>query len=230
MISIAMPTYESFGRGHQFLEFQFKKFINQTFKDFEIVISDHSKDDKIKSMCEEYQDKLNIVYIHNPLYRGSLSHNTNNAIKNCKGDIIKILFLDDFLYEDDGLQKINDSFDKNINWVLSSCEHLSDASKKLYNKVTPEYSDKIVSGVNTIGNPSVVAFRNLKDNVLFDEKMTWTVDLDYYKRMHDRHGDPKIINDTVVIIRIWDKQMTNLIPQSVKQREEKLIRERYAKT
>ena len=60
--------------------------------------------------------------------------------------------------------------------------------------------------------------------------MTWTVDLDYYKRMYDRYGDPKVIEDTIVIIRIWDKQLTNLIPQKIKRKEEKLIRDRYAKT
>ena len=230
MISIAMPTYESFGRGCEFLEYQFQKFINQTFKNFEIVISDHSKNDAIRNLCGEYADKLRIIYIHNPLKRGSLSHNTNNAIRNCKGDIIKILFLADFLFEDDSLQKIKDSFCQGVSWIVSSCEHVSDASVDTYNKIVPRYSDEIVSGVNTIGNPSVVAFRNMSDNVLFDEKMTWTVDLDYYKRMYDRYGNPKVIDDTVVVIRIWDKQMTNLIPRSVKQREEKLIRERYAKT
>ena len=57
MISIAMPTYETFGRGCEFLEFQFKKFMCQTYKDFEIVISDHSRNDDIKNLCEKY--KLN---------------------------------------------------------------------------------------------------------------------------------------------------------------------------
>ncbi len=224
-----MPTYESFGRGVEFLEFQFQKFLEQTYNDFEVVISDHSKDDKIKNICKKYKDKLNIVYIHNPHKRGNLSHNTNNAIKICKGDIIKILFQDDFLFEDDSLQKINDVFTEETGWVTSACEHVLDTSMKTYNKVIPRYSDKIVSGVNTIGNPSVVAFRNLEDNILFDEKLTWTVDLDYYKRMHDRYGDPKVIEDTIVIIRIWDKQLTNLIPQEIKQKEEKLIKDRYAK-
>ena len=66
--------------------------------------------------------------------------------------------------------------------------------------------------------------------VRIDEKMTWTVDLDYYKRMHDKNGNPAVINDTIVIIRIWDKQLTNLIPNKIKQREERLIRDRYAKS
>ena len=163
MISLAMPTYETFGRGCEFLRFQFEKFRTQTFKDFEIVISDHSKKDDIKNLCEEYEDKLNIVYIHNPRKRGSLSHNTNNAIKNCKGDIIKILFQDDFLFEDDSLQRINDSFCEGVCWVVSACEHVSDTSMETYNKVIPRYSDEIMSGVNTIGNPSVVAFRKPRE-------------------------------------------------------------------
>ena len=225
-----MPTYETFGRGCEFLEFQFQILMKQTFKDFEVVISDHSKNEEIKNLCERYSDKLKVVYIHNPLNRGSLSHNTNNAIKNCSGNIIKILFQDDFLYGEDSLQKIYDSFTPDIQWVIGSCEHISDSSNGLFNKVVPRYSDEIMSGVNTIGNPSVVAFRNVEDNVLFDEKMTWTVDLDYYKRMHDKNGNPAVINDTIVIIRIWDKQLTNLIPNKIKQREERLIRDRYAKS
>jgi len=225
-----MPTYETFGRGCEFLEFQFEKFINQTFKDFEVVISDHSNNNDIKKLCERYSDKLSIVYIHNPLQRGSLSHNTNNAINNCKGKIIKILFQDDFLFDENSLQKINDSFSIDTNWIVSSCEHVADKGTEFYNKVIPRYSEEITSGVNTIGNPSVVAFRNLEDNVLFDEKMTWTVDLDYYKRMHNRHGVPKVIEDTIVVIRIWDRQLTNLIPHEIKQKEEKIIRDRYAKT
>ena len=128
------------------------------------------------------------------------------------------------------MQKINDSFSNGASWIVSSCEHISDTSGPTYNKVIPEYSDKITSGVNTIGNPSVVAFKNMDENILFDEKMTWTVDLDYYKRMYDRHGLPNIIHDTCVVIRIWDKQLTNLIPQKIKHKEEKLIRDRYAKT
>tara|TARA_R110000796_G_scaffold2059_1_gene8233 strand:- start:3169 stop:3861 length:693 start_codon:yes stop_codon:yes gene_type:complete len=230
LISLAMPTYETFGRGCEFLEFQFQILMKQTFKDFEVVISDHSKNEEIKNLCERYSDKLKIVYIHNPLNRGSLSHNTNNAIKNCSGNIIKILFQDDFLYGEDSLQKIYNSFTPAIQWVIGSCEHISDSSNGLFNKVVPRYSDEIMSGVNTIGNPSVVAFRNVEDNVLFDEKMTWTVDLDYYKRMHDKNGDPAVINDTIVIIRIWDKQLTNLIPSKIKKREERLIRDRYAKS
>ena len=52
MLSIATPTYESFGRGIEFLKTQFDKYLEQTFKDFEVVISDHSKNNEIEKFCD----------------------------------------------------------------------------------------------------------------------------------------------------------------------------------
>ena len=45
-MSIAIPTYEVKGRGVEFLNDLFRTIEIQTFKDFEVVVSDHSKDDK----------------------------------------------------------------------------------------------------------------------------------------------------------------------------------------
>ena len=41
-MSIAIPTYESKGRGVEFLDDLFRTIEIQTFKDFEVVVSDHS--------------------------------------------------------------------------------------------------------------------------------------------------------------------------------------------
>ncbi len=60
MISVAIPAYESKGRAAEFARFQMESFVKQTYKDFEIVISDHSKDNVIKDICDEYKDRLNI--------------------------------------------------------------------------------------------------------------------------------------------------------------------------
>ena len=45
-MSIAIPTYESKGRSVEFLDDLFRTIEIQTFKDFEVGVSDHSKDDK----------------------------------------------------------------------------------------------------------------------------------------------------------------------------------------
>jgi glycosyltransferase involved in cell wall biosynthesis len=228
MISIAMPTYESFGRGTEFLDFQFQKFREQTYKDFEVVISDHSKDDNIENLCKKYDGIININYARNEENRGNFTDNTNRAMKRCNGDIIKILFQDDFLLDHNSLEKINNAFDENTNWLITACEHTYDGTT-LHRTHHPTYNELIYTGKNTIGNPSVLSVRNKNDMLFFDERMLWTVDVDYYKRLHDKFGPPTIINDITVVIRLWDRQLTHLIPPQRKQREVNLSIEKHGK-
>lgn len=223
-----MPTYESFGRGVEFLEVQFGKFIEQTYKDFELIISDHSKNDDIENLCKKYDSLLNISYMRNEKKRGNFTYNTNKAMLRCKGDIIKILYQDDFLWDKNSLEKIDKAFDENVNWLVTACQHTSDGVT-FHREHRPAYNEKIYTGNNTIGNPSVLSVRRNDDMLFFDERMIWTVDVDYYKRLHDKFGPPKILNDVTVVIRLWDKQLTHLIPDRIKQREVELSAEKHGK-
>ena len=223
-----MPTYESFGRGNEFLEFQFLKFKEQTYKDFEIVISDHSRDNNIEQLCARYANTLDISYERNETNRGNFTDNTNKAMRRCKGDIIKVLFQDDFLWDEHSLKKINDVFDTKTSWLVTSCEHTYDGIN-FHRTHHPEYNDLIYTGKNTIGNPSVLSVRNNEDMLFFDKRMIWTVDVDYYKRLHDKFGAPTILDDVTVAIRLWDKQLTHLIPPGIKQREVALSVEKHGK-
>ena len=90
-ISICIPTYEVNGKGVEYLNHSLSILQNQTYQDFEVVISDHSIDDGIKNLCESWKTRLDISYIRNEYGRGSISCNTNVAIKHAKGEVIKIL-------------------------------------------------------------------------------------------------------------------------------------------
>jgi glycosyltransferase involved in cell wall biosynthesis len=46
--SIAIPTYGYNGKGVEYLENNLNVLYNQNFKDFEVIISDHSKDNLIE--------------------------------------------------------------------------------------------------------------------------------------------------------------------------------------
>ena len=46
-VSIACPTFEYYGRGVEVLDDMFRTIANQTLKDLEVVVSDHSKIDVI---------------------------------------------------------------------------------------------------------------------------------------------------------------------------------------
>ena len=61
-ISICIPTWEQYGKGLEFLKNNFDKILNQTYKNFNVIISDHSIDNEIKNLCESYSDKFEIKY------------------------------------------------------------------------------------------------------------------------------------------------------------------------
>ena len=209
-ISICIPTWEQYGRGVEFLKNNFEQIIKQTYKNFNVIISDHSKDGNIKSLCDNYSSQIEIKYFKNKNHLGNGPANTNNTIINADGDIIKIIFQDDFLYQDNALDLIIKEFeDKDCNWLVSGCNHTHDDGKNFSNFMVPYWNDKIATGTNTISSPSVLSFRN--DNpCLFDEELTMLMDCEMYYQLYIRYGFPKIITDCLITNRMHQHQISSL--------------------
>lgn len=221
MISICVPTYEMNGKAKELLTRSFEMIKKQTYKNFEVIISDNSKDDVVKNLCEDpkYSD-LNIKYIRNP--KIGMAANTNEAIKQARGELIKILYMDDYLAHIGSLEEMVVNF-KGY-WLVTGCEH--DDGIKRYNKHYPTYNKKIYRGKNTIGSPSVLAIKN-EDPLLFDENMTWLLDCDYYERMHETFGEPVILNTINVIIGTGKFQTTHILPNFIKIKEHLYMIKKY---
>jgi glycosyltransferase involved in cell wall biosynthesis len=221
-LSICIPTYEMYGRATEMLARSFDILNKQTYKDFEVVISDNSEDDVIKNFCENpiYQP-LNIKYIRNP--RKGASANTNEAIKNASGELIKILHMDDFLANENSLKDILDNFKGG--WLVTGCRR--EQSKWWRKKFHfPSYNERIYLGKNTIGAPSVLIIEN-NNTLLFDENLKWLFDCDYYKRLYDKYGEPTILNKVNVIIGIGKHQVTNHLTEQIKNNEKKYMQKKY---
>lgn len=207
-ISICIPTYEMGGKGPEFLIQSFNILLTQTFKDFDIIISDNAEDGSIKKICDEYKNKLNIKYFKHTGAK-EMCANINNAMRNAKGSIIKILFMDDFLYNNESLKTIVDNFDlQNDAWLATACVHTKNG-KDFYKVHYPTYHNYIQYGRNTIGTPSTIAIKN-ENLIFFDSKFKLTLqDCDYYKRLENKFGKPKIISDITVVVRIHANSVTS---------------------
>jgi dTDP-4-dehydrorhamnose reductase len=226
--SIAIPTYGYNGRGSEFLEFSLKIIHNQTFKDFEVIISDHSTDDTILNVVNKWKNKLTLKYQKNENGRGIISPNINNAMTLCEGKWIKILFQDDFLYDEKSL-KIQHNFittsGDDLKWLMTKFYHSNDgvAFYRLYH---PIWNDRIWTGNNTMGCPSGLTLKN-ENLIFFDEGLNWLMDCDYYQKMFLKYGVPKILNEITVVNRTWGNRLTDTTPQSLKDNEFKMLKERY---
>ena len=224
-VSIAIPCYEMSGRGVECLEYNLKKIDKQTFKDLEVIVSDHSKDDKILLLCDKWNEKLDIKYVKNEENRGSLASNLNNCIKNCNGDIIKFIMQDDFLYCNDSLERIVDNFESNKSWLVSSYFHTEDRIK-LFNLHIPEISKDMLL-INRIGTPTCLAIRNNID-IEFDLNLNWYVDSDFYSQLYKTYGKPIILREPTAVQLLWEGQTTNtLIDDTIINNEEVYLMKKY---
>ena len=228
--SIAIPTYEMHGYGEEFLTQSFIILHKQTFNDFEVIVSDHSRDSIIKDLCEKWCENLNIKYFRNDYKIGGSSPNINNAIKLANGKWIKLLWQDDFLFGYNALENLKNHIDnnKNIIWIATACEHTNDGIN-MYRTFYPSWNENIHAGINTISSPSVITIKNTDEKLYFDEDLIWLMDVEYYKRMYDVYGEPIYLNTVNVVNRTWGNSVSNTLSEERKNKELNLMRERYKK-
>jgi hypothetical protein len=247
--SICIPCYEMKGFGVEFLKFNLEAIKKQTFQNYEIVISDHSRDDEIKKLCNSLD--LNIKYFKNENNIGKSSSNLNNAVSKAEGKWIKVIFQDDFLYGKHALMDLHeyikanfqiysDNYDENgiclqnnideAGWVVTNSEHTIDGIY-LVNPYQAKWSLEVIkSGHNTISSPSVLTFKNQKDqNILFDENLLWLMDIDYYYRLYLKYGEPRIMNKINAVNRIWSGSVTSSVDQFTKDKEFEYFKQKLAK-
>ncbi len=205
-LTIAIPCYEMNNNGLRFLKRLLYSISTQkiNFNDIEVIISDHSIDNKLRDIIDDF--KFPIIYIKNEKNRGSSSANINNCIKHSNAEYIKPIFQDDFLIDNDALQIIIDNLD--VPWLAHTYNHYDDKTDKYYNERIPYYNFKMIEGINTIGPPTCIAFKN--DNNYFDEKLIWFMDTEFYHRLNIKYGEPRIIKSKPLISNTtWFGQITN---------------------
>lgn len=155
---------------------------------------------------------------------GRMAENTNAAIKKATGEIIKILYVDDYLAHPDSLKNIAENFKGG--WLATGCVH--DWGDGVLKNPHKARFDGILKNKNTIGSPSVVAIEN-KDPILFDENMGWVLDLDYYIRLFERYGPPTILDSYDVVMGCGDHQVTHIMSEEDKKQEENLFINKWKK-
>ncbi len=226
--SIIIPTYNMNRFGHIFLDVSLGKLMTQSigWDKFEVIVSDQSDDDLVERTCDKYNKYLNIKYIKNTGVKGC-SANLNFAMKYAKGELIKFLFQDDYLYNDDALKIISNHFKEQDMWLVTACEHSMDGVTNI-RPFYPIYNDAIHLGNNTISSPSVLTIRN-KDIQEFDENLKWLLDCEYYKRLNDKFGSPTIVNVITVVNRIGAHQVTNtMITDNIVKYEYEYVKNKHA--
>lgn len=199
MISIVIPAFEQYGHGEKTLTALLESIEKQKGASFQVVVSDNSDHNfhGIAKVCIKFREKFPLYYTHSSTK--GISHNTNNAIKYASYSMIKPMFQDDLFLEPDALVKIIGALQL-APWVACS-GHAIDARGVKGARRTPTYSDSIIKGRNTIGMPSVVAYR--KNGITFDPHLKTMLDCAFYYEMFQKYGPPAILTAPLIGSRYW---------------------------
>jgi glycosyltransferase involved in cell wall biosynthesis len=208
-ISICIPA---FGRT-EYLKRLLDSINLQTYPHFEVVITDDSPGSELKELAEQHPLSPKIRYYKNQTNLGT-PENWNEGMRKAKYDWIKIMHDDDWFTGPASLGKFAG--------IIQQGEHALCFSA--YSNVFPDGQTKPVHisdrqlnalklnprkllAANRVGPPSVVIFR--KDiSILFDNRMQWLVDIDFYIRYLTIHPSSFYIDENLVQIGISESQVT----------------------
>jgi glycosyltransferase involved in cell wall biosynthesis len=222
-MSVAVPTFEYYGMGVEMLDSMFKSIKNQTLDSIQVVVSDHSRNNEIENYCNMNIYDLDIKYIRNDKERGNPGFNTNNAIDNCDGEVIKVMQQDDYFYKNNSLEKIYNLLNSsNESWLVCGAIHTNDNGNTYYRPMFPSWSDMMILYYNNnhIGGVSVVAIKNTVVK-RFDANVRMTLDVDYYYNLKTTYGDPIYCNSLLIVNRVREY---NTLSSEISQEE---IEEEY---
>lgn len=212
-VSICIPAYNNEAAVRRLLE----SIEQQSYKDYEVIITDDSDTDDIRKLAEE---KSQVQYYKNEKRLGATA-NWNAAIAKSSGEYIKIMHHDDWFTDADSLGSFVELLDKNPSAAFAFSGSRQVEGDKSYNRFISEADAQMIEADyrnlylgNTIGAPSAVMVRRSavtdgkQPDVVYDEKLTWLVDMEYYMHILQRNPHFVYTHKPLISIGVGKEQLT----------------------
>jgi glycosyltransferase involved in cell wall biosynthesis len=208
-ISICIPA---FGRT-EYLKRLLDTINIQTYQHFEVVITDDSPGSEVKELVEQHLLRPKIRYYKNQTTLGT-PENWNEGMRKAKYDWIKIMHDDDWFSGPASLGIFAGIIQqgKYAFYFSAYSNVFPDGQIKPVNisgrqlNAMKQNPQKLLAA-NRVGPPSVVIFKR-DVSVLFDNRMQWLVDIDFYIRFLTIHPSVFYIDENLVQIGISESQVT----------------------
>lgn len=213
-VSICVPCYQNKKEVERLLD----SVKIQTFQEYEVILTDDSKDEQIQNYIEALRNSKadiakKIRYYHNEKPLGHI-FNWNKALSYAKGEYIKIMFSDDWFTYPDSLEKLVWLLENNSNADLAFSASMQVSATESYaRKIEEGYIEKLKNDYrylfisNQIGAPSDTLYRS-KIKVSFDEKSNWASDVFLYMEILKRNPYFAYVEEPLISIGIHDNQYT----------------------
>ncbi|PWT99189.1 MAG: hypothetical protein C5B52_11025 [Bacteroidetes bacterium] len=209
-ISICVPAYKRI----EFLERLFHSISTQTYRDFEVIVTDDSPDSSVANLCLSYTNQFPLKHYKNLKQLGT-PENWNEAIRKANGSWIKLMHDDDWFAEPLALELFANYVKKNpqTSFVFSAYRNVYLDENREADvfpiagrlKLAKENPSTLISN-NIIGPPSVTMHRN-DGTYFYDNNLKWVVDIEFYIRYLSTH-QPEYVDRILVNVGMGREQVT----------------------
>jgi len=186
----------------------------QTFTDFEVIVTDDSPSGEVAELCKSYSPIFPLRYIRNTAALGT-PENWNEAIRKAKGKWIKLMHDDDWFASENSLAEFADAIEDHPNerFFFSAYTNVFEVSGKMQEVFVSilargrmQRNPYILFARNIIGPPSVIVHRN-DHEFWYDKAIKWVVDIDFYIRYLGKYN-AIYIPDVLVNVGMHAEQVT----------------------
>lgn len=211
-VSICIPSCCEPG----FLEEAIRSCLVQSYRNFEIIVSDDTPDDSVAQVVARYTaEDARVRYFRNLAPHGAAA-NSNFAARQATGEWIKFLYHDDAFVCEESLALFVANSDK-ADLLFSPCVWIREDSRGIYRIGGDVYADllhdpvaTLVSRGNIIGAPS--AFMVRREKLLpFDETMVWLFDVFFYIQIAQNGASFHCLEEPAVLINQHKNQLTEKV-------------------
>ncbi|HET7003266.1 MAG TPA: glycosyltransferase family 2 protein [Puia sp.] len=214
-MSICIPAYKRIS----FLKRLLDSIELQTYRRFEIVVTDDSPDSEVSDLCRSHSLSALIRYFKNQKQLGT-PENWNESIRRADGDWIKLMHDDDWFLDPKALSVFVSAIIQNPagNFFFSGYTNVfldDDRTREVKVHLTREWqkrlekNPKTLLSSNRIGPPSVVLHKKIP-GIFYDPTLKWLVDIDFYMRFL-QHSKPLSIAENLIAVGLGKEQVTTQV-------------------
>ena len=180
-VSIIVPVYNV---QHRRFKKTLDSLVNQTYKDFDVCISDGGIKSTAEEILKKYQNELDIKYTKSRKNLG-ISENMNAALKLATSEYVCFLDHDDMLFENT-LEEIIKKIEEGYDLVYTDEEIVNDNGNVLNVLCKPDFSLDLLYSQNYICH-----FTTIKKSIIdqvggFKSKYDGAQDYDYFLRVCEK--------------------------------------------